>query len=228
MKTNHRMMSLSAALLAAMAIAAGSVIAGEPSKGDKGAAPAAKAGGNEASPKGVKIGDKAPDFTLKDTNGKEVKLSSYTGKIVVLEWFNDDCPVVKQAHEDKSTMVNIASEFAPKGVVWIAIDSTNTKHANYGVNKDTVKSWGMDYPVLQDPDGKVGHAYGATNTPHMFIIGKDGKLAYKGAIDNDQRHEKPAAERVNYVKQALNQLTNGETVTEPETRAYGCTVKYGS
>lgn len=215
---NRAWMGLSVVVVAAMALAAPMVIAGEPSKD--------KSGMTAETKTGVKIGEMAPAFSLKDQDGKTVSLADYKGKIVVLEWFNDDCPVVVRCHKAK-TMTTIANEFKAKDVVWLAIDSTNTKHANFGTNKDTLKEWGITYPVLQDADGKTGKAYGATNTPHMFIIGKDGKLAYMGAIDNDKSGNMPEAERTNYVKQALNQLVAGETVTTPETKAYGCTVKYG-
>lgn len=218
---NRTWLGLTAAAVAALALAAPMVSAGGPDK-DKGNMPAKS---NEAKG-GVKIGQMAPAFELKDQDGKTVKLSDFAGKVVVLEWFNDDCPAVKKCHEKKA-MTPIAAEFAGKGVVWLAIDSTNPKHENFGTSKDTLKDWGVTYPVLQDADGKTGKAYGATNTPHMFIIGKDGKLAYKGAIDNDPRGEKTGGDYTNYVKQALDQILAGETVTTAETKAYGCSVKYG-
>lgn len=215
---NRAWMGLTAAVVAAMAMTVPMAVAGDhPSGGSKTAA--------TEGAKGAKIGDMAPAFSLKDQDGKTVSLADYKGKIVVLEWFNDDCPAVEGAHKKKA-MVPVAAEFAAKDVVWLAIDSTNAKHGNFGTNKEKLKSWGIAYPVLTDAEGTTGKAYGATNTPHMFIIGKDGKLAYKGAIDNDQRGEKTGSDYTNYVKQALNQLVAGETVTTAETKAYGCSVKY--
>ncbi len=215
---NRAWMGLTAAVVAAMAITVPMAVAGDhPSGGSKTA--------STEGAKGAKIGDMAPAFSLKDQDGNTVSLADYKGKIVVLEWFNDDCPVVVRCHKAK-TMTTLASEFKAKDVVWLAIDSTNPKHGNFGTNKETLKSWGITYPVLNDAEGTTGKAYGAATTPHMFIIGKDGRLAYMGAIDNDKSGNMPEAERTNYVKQALNQLVAGETVTTAETKSYGCSVKY--
>jgi hypothetical protein len=80
---------------------------------------------------------------------------------------------------------------------------------------------------LNDSKGTVGHEYDATNTPEMFIIGKDGKLLYEGAIDNDRDHDK-GKDQVNYVDQALGEILAGKAVTVPQTTPYGCTVKYAN
>lgn len=208
---------LTAGLVAAMSLSAVSIVnAGDKDKGHTAA---------RMSEGGLKIGDTAPAFALKDQNGKDVKLGDFAGKVVVLEWFNDDCPVVVRCYKSK-TSTTLAKEFKSKDVVWIAIDSTNAGHDNFGINKDTLTQWGIDFPVLQDAEGTVGKAYGAKRTPHMFIIGKDGKLAYQGAIDNNDKGDKAEADTVNYVRQALNQIIAGETVTQAETKAYGCSVKY--
>ncbi len=82
----------------------------------------------------------------------------------------------------------------------------------------------MDRPILNDSDGSVGHSYGATNTPDMFIIGKDGKIAYMGGIDNDPDGDK--SDKINYVDQALGEILAGSTVSTPQTKPYGCGVHY--
>ena len=89
-----------------------------------------------------------------------------------------------------------------------------------------VKEWGVNYPILTDFDGKIGHLYGAKTTPHMSVIDKKGTLVYEGAIDDDSRGGKSPSERMNYVATALDQLLAGETVATPRTKAYGCSVKY--
>jgi hypothetical protein len=79
--------------------------------------------------------------------------------------------------------------------------------------------------VLDDSQGTVGREYGAKSTPHMFIIDKDGKIAYAGGIDNDPSGDKGST-RVNYVEKALEDLTSGRPVEIPQTKQYGCGVHY--
>ncbi len=180
---------------------------------------------------GVAPGAAAPDFKLKDLNGKTVSLADYKGKVVVLEWFNPECPFVKAAHT-KGSLVGYAKKVSGDGVVYLAINSGAPGKQGAGAekNKAGVKTFGMDHPVLLDESGETGKAYGATNTPHMFVIGKDGKVAYAGAIDNSPDGEKANPEGgtlVNYVDQALTDVAAGKPVRTPATRAYGCGVKYG-
>ena len=121
-------------------------------------------------------------------------------------------------------MNKLASKWVDKGVTWLAVNSTAGKTSDD--NKKASETMGMNRPVLNDASGDIGHAYGATNTPHMYIIDKDSKLAYMGAIDNNSRGNKPKAEVVNYVDKALTELTGGSSVSEPQTKAYGCGVHY--
>ena len=169
----------------------------------------------------VKVGGAAPDFELKDANGKTVKLSDFNGKIIVLEWTNPGCPFV-QRHYREHTMANLASEYKDKGVVWLAINSGSDD--GIAVNKAWVEKNHLAYPVLDDSKGTVGKEYGAKSTPHMFIIDRDGKLAYAGGIDNDPEGDNP--HRVNYVKKALDELLAGQSVSTPVTKSYGCGVHY--
>jgi peroxiredoxin len=175
----------------------------------------------------AKIGEAAPSFELTDTDGKAVKLSDFKDKIVLIEWFNPECPVIVGHHKTQTTFTDLHKEFNGKGVVFLAINSSAAGMQGNGkdLNAKMKKDWNLPYPVLLDESGTVGKAYGAKTTPHVFIIGKDGKLAYQGAIDNQKKADDK--EYKNYAKQALNQLVKGETVTEPETKAYGCGVKYG-
>jgi peroxiredoxin len=169
---------------------------------------------------GTQIGQTAPNFTLKDQSGKDVKLADYKGKIVVLEWFNDGCPFV-QEHYKQQTFVKMNEKYSGKGVVHLAIHSADS--STTADDKAFAEKYKLAYPILSD-DGTVSAAYGARSTPHMFIINKDGKLVYKGAIDNDPDGEKPDAERVNYVNKALDELLAGKPVSTPETKSYGCGV----
>ncbi len=179
----------------------------------------------------AKIGEKAPDFSLKDMKTeKEHSLSKYTekGKIVVLEWIAVDCPFVVKHYTDaeKSTINNLIKEFSDKDVVFLAINSANPNHpySNRDRNLQMIEEWKIEHPMLVDSNGQVGRAYGARTTPHMYIIDTEGVLRYNGALDNDSSRR--GIGDVNYVRQALKEILAGETVTTAETRPYGCSVKY--
>jgi len=163
----------------------------------------------------------APDFTLPDQDGKKVSLGDYRGKIVVLEWINPGCPYSRR-HTERGTMKALAEAYAPKGVVWLAINSTHT--ADIAGNKAWRQKHKLPFPILDDHEGKVGGAYGAKTTPDMRIIGLDGAVAYNGAIDDDPRGK--AEKPTNYVAKALDEILAGKKVSTPLTRPYGCTVKY--
>jgi peroxiredoxin len=164
----------------------------------------------------------APDFALTDQKGNTVKLSDLKGRVVVLEWTKPDCPFV-QRHYKAGTMARLAKTYGEKGVVWLAIDS------NSYMNREKDATWAeqqrIAYPVLGDYNGKVGKAYGARTSLHMFIIDANGSIVYEGAIDNDPTGEKKAGV-ANYVAQALDELLAGKQVSIPETRPYGCFLKY--
>ncbi len=178
----------------------------------------------------AKLGSPAPAFELKDLEGNTVKLEQFAGKTVVLEWFNPGCPFVQKSHT-KGSLVNTAEQAAKDGVVWLAINSGAPGKQGHGVepNKEAVDTFSMKHPVLVDEDGKVGKAYGAERTPHMFVIDDKGVLVYRGAIDNSPDGEGASAsdgKLVNYVTQALSELAAGKSVSVSETEAYGCSVKY--
>jgi peroxiredoxin len=178
------------------------------------------------------VGSGAPDFSLPDANGKTHSLSQYKGKYVVLEWFNPECPFVKK-HYGSDNMQKLQTEYTGKGVVWLTIDS-NAPGTEGNITPEQAQkitsSWKTHQTaLLLDPDGKAGRAYGAKNTPHMVIINPDGKIAYEGAIDS-KASPNPAdiPSSTNYVKAALDESLAGKTVSTPQTKPYGCSVKYKS
>jgi peroxiredoxin len=173
----------------------------------------------------AKVGDVAPAFELKDTDGKTVKLSDYKGKVVVLDWFNPDCPVCAM-HYKAGTLQNTAKEFAGKDVVFLAINSGAAGKQGSGVdrNASAKKEWKVAFPVLLDESGTVGRSYGAKTTPHCYVIDKAGTLVYAGAIDDGSPGK---IGKTNYVEKAVNAVLAGETVSPAETTSYGCGVKYG-
>jgi peroxiredoxin len=168
-----------------------------------------------------KIGDPVPDWSARDENGVEHKMSQYAGRAVVLEWTNSECPFVER-HYQAGTMKRLAAALGAKDVVWLAVNSTYTN------TPDDTKAWkkeqGFSYATLQDPDGRLGHLFGARTTPHMFVIDAKGVLRYRGAIDDDQygRAEKPN----NYVDSAVHALLASASPDPSETQSYGCSVKY--
>ena len=168
------------------------------------------------------VGAAAPAFSLEDQTGKKVSLSDYAGKIVVLEWVNPDCPFV-QRHANAKTMTNLIGKYGSQNVVWLGINSTH--YADNAANAKWIDKHSLPHAILNDQSGTVGRAYGARTTPHMYIIDPSGKLVYAGGIDDDQGGSKGAT-AVNYVDKALAELTSGKSVSLPETKPYGCSVKY--
>lgn len=204
----------------------------EPSAEPTTPAPPVAAAKSEPALASAKVGAPAPDFTLNDLDGKPVSLSSFRGKTVVLEWFNPGCPFVKASHT-KGSLVDTAARHTKSGVVWLAINSGAPGKQGHGVeaNRAGREQFKLDHPILLDEDGRVGHAYAAAHTPHLYVIDKEGVLVYRGAIDNspDAEGESPTGGKlVNYVDAALSDLAAGRPVGTPETEAYGCSVKYGS
>lgn len=176
-----------------------------------------------AGDKKAEIGKPAPKFELNNYDGKAVKLDDFKGKIIVIEWLCPHCPVSRGKVD---TMVKLSNEYQGKGIVWIGIDSSNKDHAYYTTDDEKhtyATEHKIPYPILTDADGKVGKAYGAKTTPHMFIIDKEGILVYNGGIDDNMK-----SPTVNYVSQALDALLDGSQVPVSETKPYGCSVKYAS
>ncbi|MCB9548727.1 MAG: redoxin domain-containing protein [Myxococcales bacterium] len=170
---------------------------------------------------GPEPGQEAPAFSLTGSDGKVHTLAEQKGKVVVLEWVNPDCPFVKRHYQAK-TMKTLSEKFAGKEVVWLAINSTH--YADQAANKAFVAAESLAYAVLDDHDGAVGHQYGARTTPDMFVVDPEGKVAYRGAIDDDPFGDK--AEKVNYVDAAVPAVLAKSAVAMARTQPYGCSVKY--
>ena len=149
----------------------------------------------------------------------------------MLEWFNPGCPFVKAAHS-KGSLKEAARKNTKAGIVWIAVNSgaPGKQGAGAEANREAAKGWALEHPILLDETGSGGKMYGATNTPHMMVIDDKGTLVYRGAIDNspDGEGESPTGGKlVSYVDSALADLGAKRAVATPETKAYGCSVKYG-
>jgi peroxiredoxin len=178
------------------------------------------------------VGQPAPNFTATDTSGKTVSLADFKGKHVVLEWVNPGCPYVVK-HYGAANMQGTQKEATAKGVVWLAVNSTSSDHSDYKAPA-AMAQWmqgqkAAPTATLMDADGKVGRAYGARTTPHMYIVDPKGVLVYAGGIDN-KPSSNPAdiATATNHVKVALNEALAGKPISQATTRPYGCSVKYGN
>ncbi len=176
------------------------------------------------------IGKPAPLFTAVDSNGKSWALADLKGKIVVIETTNHDCPYVRK-HYNSKNMQTQQQEAAAKGVVWLTSASSATGEQGYVTAQqanDLTKSRGAaPAAVLLDPQSKIARAYGATVTPHMYIIDSNGVLVYKGGIDSipsADANDIPKAKQ--YVRIGLEELQAGKPITDSATRAYGCNLKY--
>lgn len=178
----------------------------------------------------AKLNEPAPNFTLKDSNGKEHSLNDFKDKIVVLEWINFECPFVKK-HYNSNNMQMLQEKYGEKGIVWLAIcSSAKSKQGNFSnkeINKRTKSNKAKYAAYLVDEDGKVGKMYGAKTTPHMYIIDMNGKLVYAGAIDDKPSTDTDDIESAkNYVSAALDELLEGKEVSIQSSTPYGCSVKY--
>ncbi|MEP7234708.1 MAG: redoxin domain-containing protein [Ignavibacteriota bacterium] len=175
------------------------------------------------------IGAKAPDFTLHDRDGKQVKLSDFKGKTVVLEWINEGCPFVK-GHYENGHIPSMQQVYTAMGVVWLTINSTRPDHPeafNAAASKEFLTKWHSKATAhLMDEDRTVGHLYGAKTTPHFFIIDQSGKLRYQGAVDDDRSTDGGKKSSINYVLKSLDGLMAGQTLETTSTQPYGCSVKY--
>ena len=176
------------------------------------------------------VGQAAPDFTLTDVNGKAVKLSDYRGKVVVLEWTNPGCPYVRK-HYDSGNMPATQRDATAKGVVWLAINSTEKGSWDY-MAPAKLAGWAQERKaqptaMLMDEEGTAGKAYGARTTPHMYIVNPQGQLVYAGGIDSiPSSNPADIPKAVNYVRQGLNEVLTGKPVSAATTRPYGCSIKY--
>ncbi len=180
----------------------------------------------------LKIGDPAPGFAAVDSNGQTIRLADFAGKEVVLEWTNDGCPYVGKWYRS-GAMQTLQREAAKLGAVWLTVASSAPGEQGYvnatQANADTKDRNADPAHVLLDPQGAIGRLYGAQTTPHIFVIGPSGALAFMGGADSiastrieDLQKAEP------YAREALEAVAAGKPVPHSVTRPYGCSVKYSS
>jgi peroxiredoxin len=178
-------------------------------------------------PAGYNVGDTVTDFKLKNIDGKMVSLSSFSAfKGVIVAFDCNTCPVSKAYNE---RILAIAKKYKDSYPL-IAINA-NDPDASPGDSFDDMKVYakakGYTFPYLVDETQNVAKAFGATNTPHMFVLnrtGNDFKVAYIGAIDDNTRNASAVTKR--YLENAIDELLSGKGVTTAKTKAVGCGIKW--
>jgi peroxiredoxin len=181
---------------------------------------------------GPVIGQPAPDFSTRDTNGKAQQLATYRGKWVVLEWFSSQCPYTLK-HYNTGNMQRLQRAYTEKGVVWLSIVSSAPGREGFTTaakaNALTTQWAAAPTATIRDTSGAIGHLYDARNTPQLFVINPAGNLVYAGAID-DKRTADTAdvAAAHNYVSAALDAALAGKPIAVQLTQPYGCTVQYAN
>jgi peroxiredoxin len=178
----------------------------------------------------VETGAQAPAFSVQDADGRTRTLEEFRGRMVILEWTNHGCPYVRK-HYDAGAMQALQREATADGVVWLQVISSAPGEQGHldgaGARARVRTDNAAPTATLLDASGVMGRAYGARNTPQMFVISAEGVVLYQGAID-DRPSARPATLEGanNYVRAALTDIAAGRPVATPETTPYGCAVKY--
>lgn len=184
-------------------------------------------------PKQLQLGMRVQRETvLKDIDGKEHKAGSYMGKLTVVNFFSIQCPI-QQAWDP--TLAAIQREYEKKGVVFLNINSNHTEIGKeppktdgdakpYDNVREYLKKKELPYTVLVDHGNVVADFFEARTTPDIFVFGTDGRLVYRGLIDDDQRRTK-GDQAKRYLKDTLDKLLAGEKVEPFATTPQGCTIK---
>ena len=176
---------------------------------------------------GYEVGDSAADFKLKNVDGKMVSLADYTsakGFIVIFDC--NTCPYSKAYNE---RIIALNKKYASVGYPVIAINANDASQSSGDSYEEMVrvaKEKGYGFPYLVDESQSVAKAFGATNTPHVFILTKELKVAYIGAIDDSARKAEAVSKK--YVETAVDELLAGKKVTTSKTKAIGCGIKWKS
>lgn len=178
----------------------------------------------------AEVGKPAPDFSVKNLDGKEITLADLKDKVVVLEWVNYECPFI-QKHYNSGNMGKLQQTYTDRGVIWLSINSAAKGKQGYHdapeMKTTAEKAGNHASHFLMDTDGKMGKAYDAKVTPHMFIIDKKGVVRYNGAMDSKPTPDLTDVETADkWFVNALEAVLNGKEVSNATNKPYGCGVKY--
>lgn len=178
--------------------------------------------------KGYAIGDIVPPFSLKNIDGKMVALNDYEGaKGFIVVFTCNECPIAK-AYQNR--IIALDQKYAPMGYPVIAVNANDPVAQpadTYEKMQARAKEKGFTFPYLVDPDQIVTKQFGATNTPHSFILQRNNEgyvVRYAGAIDNDTEDKDPG--RNKYVEDAINALLSNKEIAVTKTKAIGCGIKW--
>lgn len=188
----------------------------------------------ESLPDLLTVGGAAPAFTAVDTRGKSHSLADYTGKWVVLEWFNHGCPYTRKHYALVDGVGNsqaMQQEYTRRGVVWLSVVSSGPGRQGYSsaekADEMARDKGAVPTAIIRDTAGVLGRLYGARNTPQYAIVDPQGVLRYAGAIDDrPSPSAKDVAGATNYVRAALDAGLAGQPIAVAQTQPYGCEVKY--
>ena len=177
---------------------------------------------------GLSVGDNAPDFKLKNIDGNTVSITDYSdAKGLIITFTCNTCPYAV-GYEDR--IIALDKKYASKGYPVIAINPNDLdRQPDDSMEKMKVRAQekGFTFPYLRDDSQDVARAYGATKTPHMYVLKKEGsnfKVAYIGAIDDNPRDGNKASKK--YVEDAVDALLVGKEVETTKAKAIGCTIKW--
>jgi thiol-disulfide isomerase/thioredoxin len=176
--------------------------------------------------KKVKIGDKAPEFSgipAYASNGEQtsLSLSDLKDDVVVLVFLANHCPAV-QAADDR--IIDFANDYKDKPVKVVAVSVNDVDQDKLPGIKEHMKEKKIPYVYGYDESQAIGRAYGATNTPHFFVLDKERKIRYIGSMDDNVMNESKVTKH--YLRDAVDALLAGKTPAVEETRPQGCGVKY--
>ena len=173
------------------------------------------------------LGDAVNDFTLKGVNGESITLSKYADKGAIVIFDCNTCPYSKAYRE---RIKDLNAKYAAKGYPVLAVNSNDPQKSpgdTFQAMKDYAKEHGYEHAYVQDTDQTVARAFGATNTPHVFVVKKEGSkfiLSYIGAIDNNSRDASAADKK--YLEDAVDALLSGKQPEMAKTKAIGCSIKW--
>ena len=174
----------------------------------------------------LELGAPAPDFDLPGVDGKRYSLAAFEGKPALVVVFScNHCPYVK-AYEDR--MVSIQGDYADKGVQFVAINSNDDKaypEDGFPEMVERAREKSFNFPYLRDESQKVVEAYGGVCTPHVFAFDGTRVLRYRGRIDDSRD---PSKVTTHDLRNALDDLLQGKEVRVPDTRPFGCSIKWYS
>lgn len=175
----------------------------------------------------VDIGARAPQFAARGADGVRHNLHDYAGKLVVLEWTNPVCPFTAVKYRS-GAMQSLQRYAASRHIIWLSIDTAAPDKAGFltpaAARARIEQTHAAVTAFLFDVDGKIARSYGARTTPSFFVIDRDGRLAYQGAMDDQVFADQAVGHE--YMKSALDDLAAGHRVKDPETQPQGCAVEY--